>query len=151
MSCSFSHCDFQTKILSITAFTTFIAIVHFLLLPSSPPPLFQLKLHDVPARTKSRCICNLRESYPHINHPPNLDAMCGISATRYTTCGCVKSFIPKSVIRCSYYSRRQRNICNGHLDEIQTVGHEGGMCGRHPRLGEQPSPEALMSAAQCVG
>ena len=44
MSCSFSQCDFQTKILSITAFTTFIAIVHFLLLPSSSVPIEATRL-----------------------------------------------------------------------------------------------------------
>jgi hypothetical protein len=69
--------------------------------------------------------------------------MCGISATRFTTCGCVKDIINDSVVRCKYFRRRQ-NRCNGHLDTIQTVGHEGGRCVKHPQFGEQPSPEDIM-------
>lgn len=70
--------------------------------------------------------------------------MCGISATRFTQCGCVHTFIPKSIRRCQAYSKKRPNICNGHLDSIQTVRHEGGMCGRHTQMGVQPRGEELM-------
>lgn len=69
--------------------------------------------------------------------------MCGISAIRYTTCGYVNILINESIVRCKYF-RQQQNRCNGHLDTIRTVGHEGGRCVKHPQFGEQPSTEDIM-------
>jgi hypothetical protein len=78
---------------------------------------------------------------------PRLDStMCTIKATRYTTCGCVKDFIPRSIIRCRDYQLHKYTRCNGHLGSVQTVSHQGGVCARHPDVGEQLPPEMMVAA-----
>ena len=48
-------------------------------------------------------------------------------------------------MRCRDYQLHKYTRCNGHLGSVQTVSHQGGVCARHPDVGEQLSPEKIGS------